>query len=238
MQTFEQIRTQIGAWSRQNFGGQETPYLKVYATGSIRAGEKRNKEDKPGKPTTRQVVALEGLAPLMGIMEEVGEFFGAKTPADARDALGDIAVYLCDYMTREGITWPTMADLFVLSHGVPNIRARDGMVSALGDLYHTALKRHQRIRGMENPDDFSVKRWDALLLFVYFLDTTTREVTGTDTLTVLNETWNNIVSKRDWKADAAKGGGATQENVVAPATDLPAGSPVNCVEVDQKNGLE
>lgn len=218
MQTYHEIKNQIGRWSRENFGGQETPYFQVYEAGSITTGAKREKTDNRGRASQwSQVVAIEGLAPLMGIVEEVGELFAASKKEDKRDALGDIAVYLCDYLNRECIEFPTKVSLDVRLRATNPL---NGLVACLGMMHHCHLKRFQRIRDMHDPMKFSLARQVALEGFVWHLGAAARKVTGTDLLTLLNETWNNIVKKRDWKKDAAAGGGHTHENSPVAVVDV------------------
>lgn len=221
MQSYKQIQEQHGKWSQENFGEQETPYFRVYAAGSIRPHTKRDKADYPGHESTiPRVVALNGLAPLMGLVEEVGELYGAACPADAKDAIGDIAVYLCDYLTRENLRWPDMALYIDPAPGL--LPCMNRLVAAMGKLYHCHLKRFQRIRDMHDPLKFGQARWAAVEEFVYSLEGVAREHDPNgNLLMILNETWNKIVAKRDWKADASKGGGATHENIPAHVT-LPA----------------
>lgn len=85
------IQKQVGEWSRQNFG------------------------DQISKQTLAE---LGSIAPLLGIVEEVGELTHAvlkrhqgirgfdddKVYEEARDdAIGDILIYLCDFCSREGV---------------------------------------------------------------------------------------------------------------------------------------
>lgn len=209
MQTYRIIQKEIGAWSKKNFGDQETPYLEVYHCGTILKGAARTKGDEAGEMVpTEVVVALGSLAPLMGIMEELGELFESREDADREDALGDIAVYLCDYCCREGILWPVRIEL-------PSNEKTDpttGLVVYLAKLFRCHLKRHQRIRGMHEDVHFETSRMAALRALVWHLEEMAREWTPETNLTmILNETWNRIVSKRDWKADPTEGGGHTHE---------------------------
>ena len=90
--SLNEIQNQISIWSRKNF---DTQVSKVCPN-----------------------LVLDSLAPLLGIVEEVGELCHAtlKHHQGIRgydnleyyrnqrdDAVGDIMVYLCDYASREGI---------------------------------------------------------------------------------------------------------------------------------------
>jgi len=221
--TYDEVQHQIGTWSRQNFGGQETPFLGVFNAGTIYAGDKRGKGQHRGAPIGPNcVVALEGLAPLLGMVEEVGELYASKTPADVRDALGDIAVYLCDYLSREGMVWP-IRDAFTTAREPDTTHTPlEGIVIALGTLNHAHLKRHQRIRNMHDTTAFHGIRATAVCALVAHLERAAVQNTDTDLLTILNETWNKVVAKRDWRAQAADGGGAKHDGgtVILPGITL------------------
>jgi hypothetical protein len=212
MQTYQEIQAQVGAWSVANFGRQETPHLNAFQRGTMLHDTARAKGDAPGRTLGPVAVALDGLAPLMGIMEEVGELFGSKEPADRNDAIGDIAVYLCDYCCRECIQWPIRIELTPVEKMDPVT----GLVVYLGRLYWCHLKRLQRIRGMHQPVIFRSARLGALHGFIWHLEEMAREESNTDLLTLLNKTWNNVVKKRDWNANAANGGGHTHNAGVTP----------------------
>lgn len=210
MQGFATIQFQVGQWSLNNFGRNETPLLQVCAAGTIQATHERSALEVPGEAVPGVVVELGGLAPLMGIVEEVGELECAIENGDGagmRDAFGDISIYLCDYCCRENIMWPVRMALAL--HERHN--ARTGVLLYLGKLYRCHLKRFQRIRGMHDAKTFDEHRVAALRCFVWHLGTLAREVTDDNLLIILNETWNGIVKKRDWKADAVTGGGHTHE---------------------------
>lgn len=191
MQTYQQIQYQVGEWNQANFGNQPTKYLHA----------KLHKSEVGDWPE----VELGSTAALMGIVEEVGELFEASTPSETADAIGDIAIFLCDYCCREGIPFPTRVEL----------QARDrldydvGLVVYMGRLHHCHLKRHQGIRGMEGTV-FAEARMAALRAFVWHLEAAAK-ATGSNLVTILNQTWTNIVRKRDWKADPLNAGGVSNQ---------------------------
>lgn len=91
MKTLSEIQSEIGEWSRRNFGEQKSKATEQY---------------------------LGSLAPLMGVAEEVGELMhvvlkrhqgirgyddDGKFIAERNDAIADILVYLCDFACREGV---------------------------------------------------------------------------------------------------------------------------------------
>jgi len=210
MQSFEQIQSQIGAWSLENFGHQETPYLEVMGAGTISGKEPRKPGDKPDFTEHWApgplVVQLNELAPLMGLAEEVGELATALEECDGKaidDALGDITIYLCDYCCRSGVTVPVEGRRRNRPDQDDPMR---GVSAALGRLFRAHLKRHQRIRGFHDVAVFREEEDRALRHLVWHLNAFADQNTHTNLLTILNTTWNNIVKKRDWRKDAAKGG--------------------------------
>lgn len=213
MQAYQQIQFQIGAWATANFGNNETPYLEILEAGSIVADKPRKPDDKPDKNArhNNMVVELGSLAPLMGLVEELGGFMAAFLTEDKKgieDALGDIAVCVCDYCCHESILFPTKVTLTKKERYATPV---GGAMVYLGTLYRCHLKRHQRIRNMHNKRTFEKERAAALHGFVWHLEAMAKEYTKTPLLTILNKTWNNIVKKRDRRADATAGGHHTHE---------------------------
>lgn len=91
MKSLSQIQSEVGEWSRRNFGEQVSK-----ATGQIHGS----------------------VNPLLGLIEEVGELTHAvlkrhqgirgydndeKFVAERNDAVADVMIYLLDFCSREGI---------------------------------------------------------------------------------------------------------------------------------------
>lgn len=207
MQAIEILQREIGDWSVANFGLQETPYLGVYEAGGVVANTPRSAADGHADPTARHgnlVATLGSLAPLMGIVEELGELAEAlvgENKAAAEDAVGDILVYLCDYLCREGVAWPGVRPIAPADRQEPTV----GITIAVGRLYHTTLKRHQRIRGLHDPATYATARDVAVAVLVWHLEAFARAEFKTNLVTVLNVVWQKVVSKRNWKANAQSG---------------------------------
>lgn len=89
----------------------------------------------------------------------------------------------------------------------------DGMVVELGKLFHATLKRHQGIRGMDDALNYQAARNRAVDMFLVHLCRYCNVNLVTNPLHIVNETWNTIVKKRDWKADKASGGGHAHDAV-------------------------
>lgn len=202
MKTFEKIREEVAVWSKANFGDQESPHF-VIKVEPLPVG--------PGgkvKPLPKALVALGSLAPLMGIVEEIGEICEAGYPIDTEDAVGDVFIYICDYCSREGMgVLPMAPNLpFTLEHEdhTPFI----GLVVWVGKLFHGTLKRHQGIRGFDNDNTFEPHRNFCVAMILHYLQVYSRDMLHTDLLGIANRTWTGVVAKRDWKGKPEDGGGA------------------------------
>lgn len=186
----------IGAWSLRNFGYNPSPYL----------------------PLGRKVVgANAGLGPVasvLGVSEELGEFYGADNPADQRDALADITIYLCDLCHRQTISlnraiatglWP--ADMKTLTA----YDASQAVVVSVGQLSHTTLKRHQGIRGMDDDHKFGTAIAAAAAAVYLSVERCCWEGHEVNLLDLAEETFAKIVGNRDWLTHPATGGVAATD---------------------------
>ena len=195
MKTMQQLQEEIGQWSRDNFGKQVSKTERPIITDATN--------------TTRAVpLVLGSLNPLMGMMEETGELFGATNMEDKEDAVVDIFVYACDYTYRSGLQMPPETLLqMVFNPSVSAIVYQHSAVMYLGQVFHATLKHHQGIRGMDNIKNYNKHREDHLNMFLSNIYGFYTNLTGEERiLPAINETWDNIVSKRDWKKDPAGGG--------------------------------
>ena len=141
---------------------------------------------------------LNHLAPLLGILEELGELEEAGAPNlnalmeemyDAvNDAVGDIGIYTIDFLTRLGIApvivWPSRA-----------AEQEHSALVYLARLNHACLKRHQGIRGFDVDVVFNEAVIDNTAAFLHCINNVYDLSRGT-----IN-TWKNVVSKRNWKAN-------------------------------------
>jgi len=182
MKTLNELRKEVGQWSRDNFGSQES-------------------KARPG-------LHLESLAPLMGIVEELGELEEAWQNYvefdDAKDAIGDILIYLCDYMYREIDCY--FPPLRYIDNSDVNYSSLSQIHICLGKLFHCTLKYHQGIRGIDNFDSYAIERDRCILELLRYLHKFTVDQFAGETLTkIINDTWENVVSKRDWKKDSVNG---------------------------------
>lgn len=184
MQTYAQIQAQVCAWNMEQFGYQPTDRLGVCC-------------DENGKVS----VFLGHVAPLLGLVEELGELHEAVSGADFEDAVGDMMIYMCDYCGRQGVTMPHNPQV------APDDRYDPitGLVVSVGRLSHANLKRFQNIRGMDNDEAFAEAQNKAVIGFVWHMEELVRARTKTTLVAILNTVWRNVVRKRDWKANPTTG---------------------------------
>lgn len=185
-----QLVKEVGEWSKQNFGEQETLILPVVPFSTV----KKYVEYSPLHIVTvdNPVVCLGSLAPLMGIVEEYGEFIDADTEDDRKDAMGDMVIYLSDYCNREGMEFPNI-----------NLE-RDAILGVeIGKLFHATLKRFQGIRGFDDTAkyiEFRDKAVEGIVTSLARID---------DQFWFYGiDTWNKIVKKRNWTKQAAEASNA------------------------------
>lgn len=199
MKQLDKLQKEVGTWSEKNFGHQASPHFRILV-------DKEFEGDPP-----KAMVALDSLAPLLGLVEEYGELLVAmntkiQSKHDIEDAIGDIIIYSCDFCHRFGIVMPfgrhaiKMPDDIKL-HEDPLV----GIGISLGRMYHATLKRHQGIRGFDNDANYAYEIILALQMILVHLDHLAGEVLNDNILIIANRTWNNIVSKRDWKTSPVSG---------------------------------
>lgn len=179
-----EIQLEVGKWSRHNFGNQTST-------------------------VTKQVHG--SLHPLLGIGEEIGELFDSVTGTEDQqqamehDALGDIAVYLCDFACRESIIIDTLLrKRKAPPNGYP-LDALTGLVSSMGRLYHTMLKHHQGIRGFDVNVTFKNHRDAQVVRLWRYLDKMCRVRHNQSAVDVLSTVWAKVVEKRDWRTNPVLG---------------------------------
>lgn len=127
--------------------------------------------------------------PLLGVIEEFGEFCVAAAAGDDAqvvDAIGDIGIYMLDYCNRRGWDLQALWDNRKESIFDP--------MNTVRRLAHHQLKGEQNIRGGTAAHDDSLRV--VLSEILYGVDFSARK-RGTDFLTVLEKVWDKV-SKRDW----------------------------------------
>jgi hypothetical protein len=188
MNTIRDIQPDVAKWARDNFGQNPTRYLE--------AGISTLPENF-GAP----VACLGAIAPLLGMAEELGELCDNGTTADAIDAIGDMGIFLLDYLSRHGQPVP------VPRQPVADFTADPmyGVAASLGRVFHCELKRHQGIRGMDKPATFYGAMTAAVAELLWCLDYLARTAFNLSLDTIVTATWAKV-SKRDWTASPTDGG--------------------------------
>lgn len=180
------IQSEIREWSARQFGSQTS------------------------KVTHQE---LGSLAPLLGIVEEIGELATAlledqndsdvsrsETGDAIVDALADVMVYACDWANREGDVDLSALMIAADEDSTPIMEdSRTSIIraaAAAGELCHVTLKRHQAIRGYEDYAKYTHDRDKAMKVLLTQLINIADDywVTLLDELTT---TWNKVKS-RDW----------------------------------------
>lgn len=175
----------------------------------VRVWSQRNFGDQASKVDRRLV--LNELAPLMGLVEEFGEYEAAKQGiedgeriTDMVDALGDMGIYLLDYLNRCHVSVNTVFPTDQTA-SVP-------LAVAIGKLYHTVLKYHQGIRDI-TPKSFPALHKEALtdvfLSLNHEVETLRKSIPVEeeewyewDTLVhVIELVWGAHVVKRNWRTN-------------------------------------
>ena len=133
----------------------------------------------------------EAWQPLLGIIEELGEYEEARAKGDipeVLDAIGDVMIFMADYCSCEG---------FLLETIVSNARTRILDSTLLiwgGKLCHHHLKKEQNIRGEQSAHRADIKV--VLTYIVGILDIQAR-LLGTSVVDVTTKTWETV-KQRDW----------------------------------------
>lgn len=217
---------EISQWAITNFGITPVPYH--LSTVKIGLGHPVPNNVKEFRP-----VGLDFLAPFMGMAEEIGELWSAKDENEEDDALGDIAIYFCDFLGRLDIQ---LKELKAYTHSsselgygidfgrievcIAELLQQKGeeqaIVQAYGKLAHVLLKRFQLIRGMEDFDQFVIALHEAIAGMFAALDLWCQDGESIDDL--LTRVWTKIVSKRDWNKERAQAAASTVDYKDRPAT--------------------
>lgn len=224
MKDLMELSKEIGEWSTQNFGEQESKLTPGHTLGSV--------------------------APFLGIVEELGELLSAETIPEMIDAISDCGIYSLDYLYREksehidnierGLPKQhsqehlfcsttelkdTLEDLMSedLEEVVEKATEFTGtrMSILIGELSHVILKGHQGIRGYDVKRKYTSER-DELMEEIFqcldslceYLSIVTFVKNGqtiklfakrVSLVTCINYIWEKIVAKRNWKQHKEEG---------------------------------
>ncbi len=148
----------------------------------------------------------------LGVGEECGELAEAKTHAEATDAVGDVAIYVCQVATRERLAMSEIlaeagkiVDRALASYSTDHTRdARSWrtLMSRVGRVNHLAPKRHRKIREGTLPDaEYRALLADALAELLAAVEL----AAGVSVAECFADTAPTVLA-RDWSADRAGGG--------------------------------
>lgn len=105
---------------------------------------------------------------VLGMSEELGEYFAAVVDADVHeqlDAIGDMGVFLAQACTSLRV------DLGTLLHATPAAsELKELLPIGIGQLAHAALKHEQKIRGFDDVDLFREQAADAAITILEGLE--------------------------------------------------------------------
>lgn len=144
-------------------------------------------------------VNLGHLAPLLGVAEELGELAEAiqeHCMGGQKDAIGDILVYMCDFASRLDINF----EEYTVEEGL----AKD-LTQEIGALFHHVLKMHQGIRGYQNKDFAIIEIRDTIFSIFDVLHDYCNSLGIEPPFTLATETFDYVVSLRDWKTNPTTG---------------------------------
>jgi len=150
---------------------------------------------------------------LQGMVEELGELAGATSMEDVMDAVGDVLIYALHHANIIGVDLGqisrserrSIAQCVATDSQLVLGMALNHAIVGLGRMSHARLKRAQNIRKDENHNATEVEGLAAVVAAMHL----TALALGSTGAKALAGVWDGIVSKRDWKADATKGGGHT-----------------------------
>ena len=175
----DSLRERIAEWSLNNFGSQKSK-VDGHTYGYM--------------------------LPLLGIGEEIGEYERADSEGapdlEVIDAIADIVIYLCDFASRLQVPlrYPSAHN-----HGTGDYLSSVYPTVAYSDILHHILKMHQGIRGYENIEFALSKTSFSCTDLLLVLINVTHEHNYPDPVTLATNTFNAIVSKRDWKTNPNSG---------------------------------
>jgi NTP pyrophosphatase (non-canonical NTP hydrolase) len=156
-----------------------------------------------------------GLNPYLGIIEEIGELSKAilkkdqgirgtpeKHDEDAVDAIGDIAIYLFNYLNCEKIDVYMIACTIFLNRIDMSCTDDNGLVPCdpKNNRKEIVIMMARAVASMRDDS----KAVSGLLIYLQVM----AKSYGTDLLSVVRKTWD-IVKRRNWVEDSMVGGGHT-----------------------------
>jgi len=198
MKTIATLSREIGEWAQANFGNTPVTNLLV-----------RNHDDEiNSEPLQGRIVELNWIAPLWGIGEEIGELCKQSTwsngswldESEVKDAIADTGIYFCDYLYRRGFTYNVF-------NSAPKVHKHlcISLAEAYGELLHVELKHAQGIRGMNEIQPFKSAHKLACQSIYGSLQSGSNAFTGKRLEILIDDVFQETVSKRNWKKNKESG---------------------------------
>ena len=210
---FLRLVNEVGKWSYENFGSQQSKTTFC-----------RLSNDSPGYTN----LLLGPVAPAFGIIEEMGELFDALAKYDrglVEDSIADAMIYIADYAARSQfdvlriIDWDDVSAKLDIEtiHPLPE-KTREFLLRRIGAFCHVNLKRHQGIRGFDDPEVFINHIRPLLCDFIVIMGRCLsiikehyagkadagNKTTVNEILDITQKVWVTV-QKRNWKKDKVHG---------------------------------
>lgn len=143
-------------------------------------------------------------APLLGIIEEIGELTIASNKEAIKDAIGDIIIFMSDYLSCIGKIFSNVdgtneqnccSSAYWLSS--------ESLLILIGELCHAHLKMIQNIRGPKEEHLLTI--CECLRGIIQHLRACVEEIDIGLTLEKVSQQIWNEVQKRDWKINNITG---------------------------------
>lgn len=154
---------------------------------------------------------LGSICPLLGLMEEFGELETAEASDNSeerKDSVADILIFLCDFLFRT-----------TEENGIRIHIDAEALPSGCGPLCHAVLKRHQGIRGFDDPVKYATEVGKAVSgILARLAQTYSPEAC----IANLRCTWDKV-KQRDWTKNKASGGESPVTPQVATARTYDVG---------------
>lgn len=174
---YRSMALQIADWSTMNFGKGESKWLPD--------------------------VSLNGLGPVLGIVEEIGEFSAAPTMGDEWDSIADYFIFTMDFSGRCGLDFGKFIQGY-LAEGAAIEQCRrefpSSLASVVGQFTHAVLKTHQGIREYKDvtfAENEIIRRW-AILTWALLRHSVANSLRNPETLlTLVDSVWSKV-RQRNW----------------------------------------
>jgi hypothetical protein len=135
------------------------------------------------------------LEPVLGLIEECGEFYDHADPADEADALADITIFAADACNGYALDLDSIIEE-AFARPYAGLIGTKALLSTLGKIAHHALKDKQSIRGT-HAEHVAAIRAHLVDLFTFVrAQATTRAIVLSP---LVESTWKKVVQKRDWR---------------------------------------